>query len=342
MRAFFLVAYALFFLSACERKPEIHTISGYAQGSTYSIKYWQQDESADKHALKSAIDTELARIDKLMSNYRDDSNIAIFNQNKVANIPILLDSEILAVLDIAAEIHDKSKGCYDPTIGGVFKIWGFKKDALNIPDAAQIDETLSAIGFASKLKRESQTLTKLHPETTVDLSAIGQGYAVAKIADILTKHNIRNYLAEIGGEMLVAGTKPQKQRWKVGVERPVPNSQKINEVITITGNQPTAIMTSGTYRHYFDDNGKRYSHILDPRTGKPIEHNSVAVTVLLPDATYADAWSTALLCLGSEAGLPVANANDIPAIFYDMQADSTLKRQASDSVFQQQANWIVD
>lgn len=342
MRQLFIAACLLFFLSACQRPPEVHTISGYAQGTTYSVKYWQTEETIDKHALKSAIDSEISRIDKLMSNYRDDSNIAVFNQNKVANIPILLDAEILALLDIAAEIHEKSQGCYDPTIGGLFRIWGFSDDALRIPDETQITEALAAIGFTERLSREAQTLTKKHPATTVDLSAIGQGYAVAKIAEILEKNGISNYLTEIGGEMLVAGTKPDEQLWKVGVERPVPNSQTINEVITLTGKQPTAIMTSGTYRHYFDDKGKRYSHILDPRIGQPIAHNSVAVTVLLANATYADAWSTALLCLGSEAGLAVANANDIPAIFYDMQADQSLQRRVSQAATQQTANWSIE
>lgn len=342
MRPLFLAICTILFLSACERPPEIQSFNGYAQGTSYSVKYWTTEKTTDKHALKYAVDTELARIDKLMSNYRDDSNIALFNQNKVANIPILLDSEILAVLDIAGKAHQKSQGCYDPTIGGLFRIWGFSEDKLQIPDAGQISETLSTIGFADKLTRDAQTLIKQHPETTVDLSAIGQGYAVAQIAKILEKNGINNYLSEIGGEMLVAGTKPEQEMWKVGVERPIPNSQKINEVITLTGKQATAIMTSGTYRHYFDANGERYSHILDPRSGKPVTHNSVAVTVLLPDATYADAWSTALLCLGSEAGLAVANSNNIPAVFYDINTNETLQRLESDSVKKQLNNWQIE
>ncbi len=335
-----LLALSLLFLLACSRSPEIQEIKGFAQGTTYSVKYWYEGE-LDKAELKQSIDAELARIDKVMSNYRDDSLIALFNQNEVADIPILLDDEILKVLKISAEVHQKSQGCYDPTIGPLFKIWGFKKDHLNIPSEEQIQETLQSIGFASKLIRKEKTITKINPQTTVDLSAIGQGYAVAKISEILSKKGINNYLTEIGGEMLVAGTKPDDKNWQVGVERPVPNSQTVNEVIKITGKRPTAIMTSGTYRHYFDDNGKRYSHILDPRTGKPVMHQSVAVTVLLEDATYADAWSTALLCLGSQKGLAVANQNHIPAVFYDMTQDK-LSRQASQSVSKSAQFWTIE
>lgn len=342
MRNLILFALSAVFLSACEKVPEIQTVNGVAQGTTYSVKYWlKNSDSVDRHALKQSIDKELARIDKVMSNYREDSYIAIFNQNKVANIPILLDKEILDVLKISTEVHEKSQGCYDPTIGPLFTIWGFKKDNLRIPTQKQIDEILQSVGFSNKLQKQKMALIKRHPETTVDLSAIGQGYAVAKISDILQQNSINNYLAEIGGEMLVSGIKPNDEKWRVGVERPVPNSQKVSEIITLSGTQKTAIMTSGTYRHYFDNNGKRYSHILDPRTGKPVEHSSVAATVLLPDATYADAWSTALLCLGSKIGLQVANANAIPVIFYDME-NQQLVRHQSHSVTQAGANWSIE
>lgn len=339
MRNFILLMLSSLFLLACDRSPTVETITGYAQGTTYSVKYWRE-KKVDNAAIKQAVDQELARIDSVMSNYRDDSDIEAFNQNKVANIPIMLNDEILNVLKISAEVNQKSLGCYDPTIGPLFSIWGFKKDNLHIPDDAEIAKALEAVGFTSKLKFVDNTVTKLNPETTIGLSAIGQGYAVAKISELLESQGIHNYLTEIGGEMLVAGTKPDGEQWHVGVERPIPNSQKVSEVISITGAQPTAIMTSGTYRHYFDANGKRYSHILDPRTGKPVEHDSVATTVLLPDATYADAWSTALLCLGSEAGLQVANDNAIPVVFYDIK-DNQIIRQESNSVAQQQGNWTI-
>ncbi|PIE45625.1 MAG: thiamine biosynthesis protein ApbE [Gammaproteobacteria bacterium] len=340
MRIFTVMLSIVAFLLACQPTPEVQIITGHAQGTTYSVKYWTDAESPDKHALKQTIDSELARIDSLMSNYRDDSAIEQFNQQQVVNQPIPLDKEILALLDVSAAVYQASQHCYDPTIKPLFNIWGFSKNQLNIPNRQQIQQALTAIGF-DKLQRHANGISKTNPKQTIDLSAIGQGYAVQQIANLLEKEGISDYLVEIGGEMLVAGSKPASQQWRVGVERPLPDSQAVSEVITLTGKRPTAIMTSGTYRHYFDDHGKRYSHILDPRSGKPIEHNSVAVTVLLDDATQADAWSTALLCLGSEDGLQVANENAIPAVFYDME-DGEITRRESDGVKQSDAYWRIE
>ncbi|PID65908.1 MAG: thiamine biosynthesis protein ApbE [Gammaproteobacteria bacterium] len=343
-----------FFFTGCEKPPAIQAINGAAQGTTYSVKYWlNNDNNIDNNFLKQEVDKELARIDKLISNYRDDSVIEVFNQNHTANIPIILDKEILDLLIISADVHNKSKGCYDPTIKPLFQIWGFSDDKLHIPDDKAIAQAKQSIGFADKLLRDNNSITKKVPTVTIDFSAIGQGYAVMKIADLLNQQGIQNYLVEIGGEMLVAGTKPENNPWRVGVEKPVPNSQKISEIITLGrqdadnaqdagGKHNTAIMTSGTYRHYFDDNGTRYSHILDPRTGKPVTHDSVAVTVLLDNAAYADAWSTALLCLGSQEGLKVANDNAIPAIFYDMGSNQQLIRHTSRAVAEQHKNWTID
>ncbi len=326
----FLAFFLSFFFAGCEKPPAIQVINGAAQGTTYSVKYWlNNDNDIDSTVLKQLVDKELARIDKLISNYRDDSVIEAFNQNHTANIPITLDKEILDLLTISADVHNKSKGCYDPTIKPLFQIWGFSDDKLHIPDDKAIALAKQSIGFADKLLRDNNSMTKKVPTVTIDFSAIGQGYAVMKVADLLTRQGIQHYLVEIGGEMLVAGTKPENKPWRVGVEQPVPN-------------QGTAIMTSGTYRHYFDDNGTRYSHILDPRTGKPVTHDSVAVTVLLDNAAYADAWSTALLCLGSQTGLEVANDNAIPAIFYDMDDNQQLIRHTSDAVAKQHKNWTID
>ncbi len=325
-------------LTACDKPIKVQTVTGYAQGTTYSIKYWKK-QNTDNDSLKQSIDSELARIDKLMSNYRDDSDIEKFNRNPSTDSPILLDKEILDLLKISAEVYEKSEHCYDPTIKPLFQIWGFSKDKLRIPDNEAIGNVLKNIGF-NRLQRRTDSIIKTRSGQTIDLSAIGQGYAVSQIAKLLEKQNINNYLVEIGGEMLVAGTKPNNKKWKVGIERPVPNSQKVSEVITLSGKRQTAIMTSGTYRHYFDENGKQYSHILDPRTGKPVEHNSVAVTVLLDNATYADAWSTALLCLGADKGLAIAEKNNIPAIFYTMEGKE-IKREPNKVAETQGDYWTI-
>lgn len=341
MRKLTFIVFAAVFLFACSRTPEINTISGYAQGTTYSVKYWTpQEKTPDKHALTAAINHELARIDQLMSNYRKDSVIERFNQQKIANQRLTVGTEIMDLLTISAEVYEKSQQCYDPTIKPLFQIWGFSGDKLKIPTAQHIQNTLAHIGF-NQITRYADSMSKHNPAVTVDLSAIGQGYAVTQIASLLEQHHISDYMVEIGGEMLVAGTKPKDEKWRIGVERPVPNSQTVSEVITVSGKRPIAVMTSGTYRHYFDDSGKQYSHILDPKSGKPVTHQSVAVTVLMDNATYADAWSTALLCLGSEAGLAVANQQKIAAVFYDLDAKQQLQRLPSQSAVAANTYWEI-
>ncbi|WP_218110504.1 FAD:protein FMN transferase [Ostreibacterium oceani] len=335
-----------FFLASCDRVEPIHTIVGFAQGTTYSIKFWQPEFEPDNiHEIQRLVDDEIARIDQLISNYRDDSVIAAFNQMKIANRPIQLDAEILALLDKAEQVYQQSNGCYDPTIKPLFDLWGFKDKTLAIPPEKTLTHTLDAIGF-DRFIRQGDTFTKPHPQMTIDLSAIGQGYAIEQLATLLSQQNIHNYLIEIGGEMLISGAKPDSKPWRIGIERPAPNSQTFDEVIELVGTGPLAVMTSGTYRHYYDKDGKKYSHILDPRTGKPVEHDTVSVVVLLNDATYADAWSTALLCLGSEAGMTVANNANIPAIFYRLNNDNSqnnaLIRLTSHAINQDNAPWRIE
>lgn len=352
MRKLTFILFTTVFLFSCSRSPEIVSIQGYAQGTTYSIKYWlaPADEPDDKnnntgktpdtYLLKQTIDGELARIDKLMSNYREDSVIELFNQKKISQQRLPMDSEIMTLLTISDKVYQQSQHCYDPTIKPLFQIWGFSDDKLSIPSTRQIQQALTTIGF-DKLLRDKDSMLKKHPAVTVDLSAIGQGYAVTQIAQMLNQHHIDNYMVEIGGEMLVAGTKPEGKRWTVGIERPVPNSQVVNEIIKISGKQPVAVMTSGTYRHYFDADGKQYSHILDPRTGQPVQHQSVSVTVLMDNATVADAWSTALLCLGSKAGLTIANQHGIAAIFYDLDEQQQLQRLPSKTATASNDLWEI-
>jgi thiamine biosynthesis lipoprotein len=164
-------------------------------------------------------------------------------------------------------------------------------------------------------------LRKTLPAIQIDLSSIAQGYSVGRVARVLEQQDIQDYLVEIGGELQTRGRKPGAQPWRVAIERPLPGERTVEKIITIDTLDPLAVMTSGTYRHYFDADGKRYSHILDARTGRPVEHDTLSVTVLYPEPAAADAWSTALLCLGRDQGLKVADDQGVPALFIDQTGD---------------------
>lgn len=332
----FILLVLMALLGCGSQNPDIQHIQGFTQGTTYTISYWS-DQATDNNDLQLRITAELEHIDLLMSNYRDDSVISQFNQNTEASTPTELDTEIIEVLKHAQQIHQDSLGCYDPTIFPLFELWGFKSADFEIPKQEQIDQALKHVGFEHIIV-EGKTVSKPHGSSHIDLSSIGQGHTVAKLSALMKAQGINNHLVEIGGEMLVAGQKPEGQPWRVGVERPVPNSQQVSEIIEVTGTKDTAIMTSGTYRHYYDQDGKQYSHILNPNTGKPVDHNTVAVTVLMDNATHADAWSTALLCLGADKGITIANQQGIAALFYFFENEE-LQRQPSQQAKSENEAW---
>lgn len=320
-RCFFVVL--LCFLSACGNRTELTKLSGYAQGSTYNISYLAPD-GTDTTAVQTAIYNEFARIDQALSNYRDDSAIEQFNAQKTTD-PLVVDQELVYLVDVAREIHHASNGCYDLTIKPLFDLWGFKKDVFTPPDAEALAQTLESVGMDKLAAAGSNRLRKAVPELRIDVSSIAQGYTVERIAQILETFEVEGYLVEVGGELKVRGHKPDGKPWRIAVEKPLPGERRLHKIVSFDDGEPMSLVTSGTYRHYFDQDGKRYSHILDARSGKPVEHDTVSVAILHPDPTLGDAWSTALLCLGTEQGLRAADSAGLIALFIDQQGDELIE-----------------
>ena len=320
---------ALFIMLTGCSEPTIQKLEGPAQGTTYHISYWSESP-VDNADIKADIESEFAAIDKLLSNYRPDSIIETFNSAENTDSQEV-GGEIVSLVKIAQTVHQASQGCYDLTIKPLFDLWGFRGDALNIPDDAAIRKTLKQIGMEKLDVVDETHLRKKQSNLKVDLSSIAQGYSVERISRVLEQKGIAHYLVEIGGELKTQGHKPGDKPWRIAVERPLPGEQVMQKVMTLPKDTPTAVMTSGTYRHYFDDHGQRYSHILDARMGKPVTHNLVSVTVLHSDPAIADAWSTALLCLGQKDGMKAANAEKIAALFIELQ-DKELIETRSESL----------
>lgn len=314
--------------TGCSKSPELSKISGYAQGTTYNLTFeLPADSTADVPTIEKAVNDEFARMDKALSNYRDDSVIEAFNATQTTDV-LAAEAELVSLIEEARKIHRASNGCYDLTIKPLFDLWGFKKDEFNPPSDADLAQTLALIGLDNLETVDATHLRKKIPNLRIDVSSIGQGYAVGQIVKILEQHSVQNYLVEIGGELKISGKKPDGEAWKIALEKPLPNERKMHKIVSFDTGVPMSLMASGTYRHYFDSNGKRYSHILDARTGKPVEHNTVSVAILHPNPTIADAWSTALLCLGSREGLTVANDNKLAVLFIDQQGDELIETQS--------------
>tara|TARA_R110001592_G_scaffold227724_1_gene484016 strand:+ start:55307 stop:56323 length:1017 start_codon:yes stop_codon:yes gene_type:complete len=327
VRSTFLFLFlSLLLLNGCAKKPEITKLSGSAQGTTWHVSYWD-NKSLDSEQIQAELDAELLRIDSILSNYRDDSVISKVNNNKETQA-IKADAELIYLIEEARKVHLASQGCYDLTIKPLFSLWGFTNKSLHIPSRTELSEAMYSVGM-EKVQTHETYIQKQLGKVNIDVSSIGQGYSVARLSALLDKKGVNNYLVEIGGELQTRGQKPDKQPWKIAIERPLPEATGFQKIITISTLNPTAIMTSGTYRHYYDDAGKRYSHILDARTGAPVTHSTVSVTVIHESPTIADAWSTALLCLGTNAGLKIANANNLSVLFID-QNKSGMEESSSD------------
>ncbi len=323
-------------LGACSKAPQTQRIEGYAQGTTYHITYHITNPQADPQAMtkkgspaeiEQAVAEELSRIDDVFSNYRDDSLIEKFNAQQTTEA-LEVDPEIVALVEEARKVYLASNGCYDLTIKPLFDLWGFKKDVFSPPDADTLANTLGEVGMNKLETLNDHQLRKLNPQLRVDISSIGQGYSVERVANLLRQYGVTNYMVEIGGELQAAGKKADGSPWRIALEKPLPKERKLQKIVQFNSGAPLALMTSGTYRHFFDSDGKRYSHILDARSGKPVEHDTVSVTVLHPNPTVADAWSTALNCLGSSEGMQVANDHGIAVLFIDQKGDKLLESES--------------
>ncbi len=302
-------------LVACGGEPQVpvQKFEGFAQGTTYHVSYWSE-RAVDGKQVQAEVDKTLADLDKILSNYRPDSEIEQFNVSS-ATVGQTVDEQIVALVRVAQTVSQLSSGCYDLTIKPLFELWGFQNDELHVPEQAAIDAALANVGMSKLEIVDDVHLLKKLPSLRVDLSSIAQGYSVGKVAAVLEHLGIVNYLVEIGGELKSNGHKPDGKAWVIAVEKPLPGERMMHKAVTLPKDAPMAVMTSGTYRHYFDLKGQRYSHILDARTGRPVAHDLVAVTVFHENPTVADAWSTALLCLGQEEGMKLADNEKLQALF---------------------------
>ncbi|MDD5214768.1 MAG: FAD:protein FMN transferase [Methylococcales bacterium] len=307
-------------LTACEPEKVVQKFEGNMQGTTYHVSFWSADKNIDAIELHKSVDAELERLDKQLSNYRADSAIEQFNAS-TSTQPQEVSAEIVSLIEKTRAVSEATHGCYDLTIKPLFDLWGFKGETLTQPKLDALKQTLSQVGLAQLETLDATHIAKKIPTLKIDMSSIGQGYSVSQIASLLEAQGANNYLVEIGGELQTRGKKPDGSSWRVALEKPLSGERSMHKIISVNQAEPFAITTAGTYRHFFDANGKRYSHILDAKTGEPIVHQTVSVTVFDESATTAELWDTALLCIGREAGIEVANQAGIAALFIEQQGD---------------------
>ncbi|WP_115718403.1 FAD:protein FMN transferase [Gallaecimonas mangrovi] len=305
-------------LSGCSKPPMLEKVQGFAEGTTYHISWWSK-KPVPVADIKAGFNTTLAQIDKELSTYRKDSYISRFNQSHSTDWQPA-SKDFIELLEIAKDIEHKTQGCYDPTIGPLFDLWGFQNNVLHVPTQAQIDAVKGDLGMDKiKIDPAKMQIRKTVAQLQIDLSSMGEGYTIGKLSQVLEANGINNYLVEFGGDMKIKGHKPNGDKWRIAIEKPVMDkkndSPEVYKIVTINDEKGVTLDTSGTYHHNFDVNGKEYSHILDPRTGAPVTHNLVSASVFGSDPRVSDAWATAMLCLGPQEGKAVAAKEHLPVFF---------------------------
>jgi thiamine biosynthesis lipoprotein len=301
-------------LAACQPPSRETELQGSIQGTTYHIKMVLDGLPVKPEDIKIAVEKTFADIDVKLSNYRDDSEISRLNRQKTAEwLPV--SREIAELTTAAKEVYDKTHGCYDLTVKPLFDLWGFSKAENRVPSDGEIKQALVHVGMSRvDVDTEKLLLRRQDPEIQIDLSSIAQGYTVAAVAKLLESRGIHNYLAEVGGELKVKGAKADGEPWRVAIEKPTPFTREVQRIVDIRQKNGTAVMTAGTYRNFFEENGKVYSHILNPQTGRPVTHTLLSVTVLHDDPVWADAWDTALLCIGEKEAADIAERESLKTL----------------------------
>ncbi|TYB79923.1 FAD:protein FMN transferase [Bizionia myxarmorum] len=284
-----MCVFLIFISFSCKKEPTNTKLSGSVFGTSYSVIY-DSDVNYEKQ-----FDSLFAIVNKSMSTYIPDSDISKLNRNE----PVTVDSHFLHVFNASNEIYQATEGAFDPTIGAIVNAWDFGPEGKIIAlDSVKIDSLMEGVGF-NKVSVQNNQIIK--PEITfIDFNAIAKGYGVDVIAVFLESKNIKNYLVEIGGEIRTRGKNKEKQSdWKVGVELPNFDGEQI--ILNAISLHNEAMATSGTYRKFkVDENGNRYSHIIDAKTGYPSKTNLLSISVLAKDCMSADAYATAFKAMGLE------------------------------------------
>jgi FAD:protein FMN transferase len=332
--SFFLVILALLFWKcSSNNNQDFYTISGKAQGTTYSIILIGQDVTI----TKNQIITILKNFDSVLSTYVSSSNISKFNS--ADNSIEFSDSNFYFknCLLKSQFIYNRSQGAFDPTVFPLIDAWGFFKDQKTPLTKAAADSILPYVSyekdklFTYKFKNNLLYFTKKDKRVKLDFNAIAQGYAVDVLAEFIRGKGYSNFYIELGGEVYVSGLNRENKKWKIGIDTPVSTSKKrsISEVLSISNE---AIATSGNYRKFYEVKGKKYAHTIDPKTGLQVTHNLLSATVIAKDCATADGFATAFMVMGKEKTIAFLKENrDLGLTVYLMYDDmGRIKSYASD------------
>ncbi|MCO4794370.1 MAG: FAD:protein FMN transferase [Bacteriovoracaceae bacterium] len=294
-------------------KADLVVLTGKTMGTTYSIKYINKSKTPPAQIVSMDIEKLLLEVNRQMSTWQKDSEISLFNKNKKKEW-VKIPDDFYYVLSLAIDVASKTDGLFDPTIGPLVNLWGFGPNGeRKVPSKDKIEQAMKRVGY-QKIQMDShkKKIKKTNPEVYLDLSASAKGFGVDVVSKHLKSLGYTNHMVEIGGEVRTSGKKFNKD-WTIAIE--VPSEENKNVAQKTLNLKDLAIATSGSYRNFFKKENKRYSHAINFRTGKPIAHTLASVSVVHGSCLEADSWATALMVMGVDKGLELAEKLNLAAYF---------------------------
>lgn len=305
-----LIAVVLLALAGCDNQPTASAAGLVLEGKTMGT-FWRASlagvDSARQDELRNKIQAQLDNDDRLLSTYKSDSALSRFNRSR-SNEPYPVTEAMGDIVTTSLRIGARTDGAMDITVGPLVNLWGFgpSRQPVKTPSQAQIDAAKALTGLRHLTvinKAGQQWLQKDLPDLYVDLSTIGEGYAADHLARLMEQNGINRYLVSVGGAVVTRGTNAEGKTWRVAIQKPTDRENAVQAIVDLNGH---GISTSGSYRNYYELEGKRLSHVIDPLTGAPIQHKLVSATVIATTAMEADGWDTGLMVLGTEKAKEVA------------------------------------
>ena len=303
-------------LAACDRSPPDPTVrlSGATMGTRYELKLVPGPGQTVPANLQNRVEELLARVNRQMSTYDPDSELSRFNRNHSTDW-VAVTPELRQVVAEGLRIGELSGGAFDITVGPLVNLWGFGPETRRdeVPSEAAMTRARERVGYwRLHARAEPPALKKDRADLYVDLSALAKGYGVDRMAALIDATGVGDYLVSIGGEIRARGRNGLGAAWTIAIEKPVAGQRTVERLIRLG---ERAVSTSGDYRNFFEQNGRRYSHVINPHTGWPVPHTLASVTVISDRAMAADAIATALLAAGPELGFQLASEHHLAAFF---------------------------
>lgn len=305
-----------------KNEPPYHTDRGFIFGTYYNICY------KSKNNLQQKIDSTLKSVDNSLSPFNKHSVITAINENR----DTLVDAQFTDVFNLAQIIAETTDGAFDITVAPLVNAWGFGfKQGITI-DSITVDSLLQYVGYKS-IRVTDNKVTKQNPQTMLDCSAIAKGYGCDRVARMLEYHGVKDYMVEIGGEVVAKGKNDKSKQWSIGISRPTDDkSGAINELQEILHISGKSVATSGNYRNYRYEDGRKLSHTIDPRTGYPVTHTLLSATVIANDCATADAYATAFMVMGIDKAVEICKKKEIDAYFIYSTPEGTINTRETDGM----------